>query len=117
MLTDHSLTITVLNVRSFPKHAIAISHSDMLLQTDVFCFTETQLLLNREITYTISENLDQFNFLRNSCNDQVFPFATEIELVFLKTAMQLDDPYYHSQNAAFRLILSSFSFCIENTLD
>ena len=34
----------------------------MLLQTDIlFCFTETQLLLNREVTDTISENLDQFN--------------------------------------------------------
>ena len=70
MLTDNSLTITLLNVRSLPKHAIDISHSEMLLQTDVFCFTETQLLLNREITDTISENLDQFNFLHNRCNDQ-----------------------------------------------
>ena len=70
MLTDNSLTITLLNVRSFPKHVIDICHSEMLLQTDVFCFTETQLLLNREITDTISENLDQFNFLHNRCNDQ-----------------------------------------------
>ena len=70
MLTYNSLAITLLNVRSFPKHAIDISHSEMLLQTDVFCFTETQLLLNREIADTISENLDHFNFLHNRCNDQ-----------------------------------------------
>ena len=66
MLTNNSLTITLLNVRTFPNHAIDISHSEMLLQTDVFCFTETQLLFNREIP----ENLDEFNFLHNRCNDQ-----------------------------------------------
>ena len=47
MLADNSLTITLLNVRLFPKHAIDISNSEMLLQTDIFCFTQTQLLLNR----------------------------------------------------------------------
>ena len=70
MLADNSLTITLLNIRSFPKHVVDIGHSEMLLQTDIFCFTETQLLLNREITDTISENLDQFNFLHNRCNNQ-----------------------------------------------
>ena len=31
MLTENSLTIILLNVRSFPKHAIDISHSEMFL--------------------------------------------------------------------------------------
>ena len=66
VLADNSLTITLLNIR----HAVDTAHSEMLLQTDIFCFTETQLLLNRKITDTISENLDQFNFLHNMCNDQ-----------------------------------------------
>ena len=57
-------------MRSLPKHAIDIGLSEMLLETDIFCFTETQLLSNQEVTYTISENLDQFSFLHNRCNDQ-----------------------------------------------
>ena len=70
MLADNSLIKTLLNIRSFPKQGVDIGHSEMLLQTDIFCFTEAQLLLNREMTDTISENLDQFNFLHNRCNDQ-----------------------------------------------
>ena len=69
MLADNLLTIILLNIISFPKHA-DIGQSEILLQTDIFCFTETQLLLNREITDTISEKLDQFNFLHTRCNHQ-----------------------------------------------
>ena len=32
MLEDNSLTITLLNIRLFPKHAVDIGHSEMLLQ-------------------------------------------------------------------------------------
>ena len=41
MLVDNSLTITLLNIRSFPKYAVDIGHSEMLLQTNIFSFTET----------------------------------------------------------------------------
>ena len=37
------LTITLLNTRSFHKHAIDIYHDRVLLNTDVLCLTETQI--------------------------------------------------------------------------
>ena len=32
---------------------------------------------------------------------KVFPLVAEIALIFLKTTIRLDDPYYRSQNAVF----------------
>ena len=56
MLADNSLAITLLNIRSFPKHAVDIGDSEMLLQTDIFCFTEAQLLLeSRNNRYNFRE--------------------------------------------------------------
>ena len=38
-----NLEITLLNIRSFNKHVIDVSHDTRLTGSDIICFTETQL--------------------------------------------------------------------------
>ena len=68
-LSDATLTVTLLNTRSFHRHAIDISHDQDLLNTDVLCLTETQLSPHQN-TSNISEILNDFCFLHNKCNDK-----------------------------------------------
>ena len=68
-ISDATLTVTLLNTRSLHRHAIDISHDQILRNTDVLCLTETQLLPNQH-TNTISEILNDFNYLHNNSNDK-----------------------------------------------
>ena len=43
VVTDDSITILLLNVRSPSKHASDIKSDGRLMSNDVLCFTETQL--------------------------------------------------------------------------
>ena len=44
-LSESSLTITLLNTRSLPKHAIDIAYDNIILESDLICLTETQVLI------------------------------------------------------------------------
>ena len=57
--SDATLMMTLLNTRSFYKHAIDISHDQVLLNTDVLCLTETQILPHQN-TSSISEVLIEY---------------------------------------------------------
>ena len=78
-----TLTVTLLNTRSLPRHAIDISHDQVLLNTDVLCLTETQLLPNED-TNNISEVMNNFEFLHNKSNDKFqsisFCYKSHIEI-------------------------------------
>ena len=43
IVTDDSVTILLLNVRSLSRHAYDIKSDGRLMSNDVLCFTETQL--------------------------------------------------------------------------
>ena len=43
IVTDDSITILLLNVRSLSKHTCDIKRDGRLMSNDVLCFTETQL--------------------------------------------------------------------------
>ena len=43
LVSDSTLTITLLNTRSLRKHAIDIVHDNILMDSDVICLTETQV--------------------------------------------------------------------------
>ena len=64
-----SLTITLLNTRSLQRHAIDIAHEQRLLDTDILCLTETQLMPDHN-TNNIDNTLHHFQFLHNKCNDK-----------------------------------------------
>ena len=49
-LSESSLTITLLNTRSLPKHAIDIAYDNIILESDLICLTETQVLINSDLT-------------------------------------------------------------------
>ena len=68
-LLDSTLTITLLNTRSLQRHAIDIAHNDTLLNTDILCLTETQLLPNQNTDH-ISQLLNDFEFCHNCCEDK-----------------------------------------------
>lgn len=61
-VSSHSFTFTLLNVCSFNKHGIDIKHVHRLLNRDVLCLKETQLLIGQS-TEKIEENLPEFVFL------------------------------------------------------
>ena len=67
--SNDALTMTLLNTRSFHKHAIDIYNDRVLLNTDVLCLTETQILSHQN-TNNISEVLTNFNYLHNKCDDK-----------------------------------------------
>ena len=67
--TKHSLTITLLNIRSLYKHAINISCYHLLLKNDIICLTETQILPNQDIT-VINNTLADFKILYNNSTDK-----------------------------------------------
>ena len=82
--TKDTLTITLLNIRSLNRHTIDIAYDQELLNTDVLCLTETQLLPDQN-TENVSETLSEFQFLHNQCNDKFqsisFCYKTSIELL------------------------------------
>ena len=82
--SDTTLTVTLLNISSLHRHAIDISHDQVLLNTDVLCLTETQLLPNYP-TNNISEELSNFSYLHNNSNDKYqsisFCYKAHIEIV------------------------------------
>ena len=67
--TKHSLTITLLNIRSLYKHAIDISCDHLLLKNDIICLTETQILPNQDTT-VIDNTLADFKILYNNSTDK-----------------------------------------------
>ena len=58
-VSSGSFAFTILNVHSRNKHAIDIRHDHRLLNTDVLCLTETQLVPGQG-TERIEENLPEF---------------------------------------------------------
>ena len=82
--SDATLTVTLLNTRSLHRHAIDISHDRVILNTDVLCLTETQLLPNYP-TNNIPEILSNFAYLHNNSNDKyqsiTFCYKAHVEIV------------------------------------
>ena len=85
-LTDNSIKVTLLNTRSFCKHAVDINKDPILLETDILCLTETQLLPDQN-TDKICNNLDQltkFEFVHKKDPDKIqslsVDFKNQIEI-------------------------------------
>ena len=68
-ISDDTLVITLLNTRSLHRHAVDILNDQELLNTDVLCLTETQLLPEQD-TNNISGVLSCFNYLHNISADK-----------------------------------------------
>ena len=72
-----------MNTRSLHRHAIDISNDQILLNTDVLCLTEAQLLPNQN-TNNISEVLNSFDFLHNKFDDKFqsisFCYKSHVEM-------------------------------------
>ena len=66
--TDSTLLVTLLNVRSLMKHSVDY----IIMESDVLCFTETQLLpnQNRSDIDTIKDQLAPFDISFNNDNDK-----------------------------------------------
>ena len=64
LLADSTLTVTLLNIRSFLKHAVDIVHDNILMESDVICLTETQIEIDSD-TSSISEMFTDFNICHN----------------------------------------------------
>ena len=58
-----SLIITLLNVRSLKKHSIDVKHDSNIFNSDMLCFTETQLLPSSNVN-GIRNNLFPFTLFR-----------------------------------------------------
>ena len=65
LVSNNTLTITLLNTRSLHRHALDIVHDKKLQNTDVLCLTETQLLPNQD-TNDITEVLYHFEYCYKS---------------------------------------------------
>ena len=82
--SDYALVITLLNTRSLQKHAIDIFNDHVLLNTDVLCLTETQLLPEQH-TSNISDVLSCFNYLHNIAADKFqsisFCYKSHVEII------------------------------------
>ena len=65
----NSLTINLLNVRSLHKHSTDIACDQRLLQSDLLCFTETQVLIEQS-TDSIKDCLRDFVILHNASPDR-----------------------------------------------
>ena len=63
-MTGNSLTVALLNMK-LGKHALDIAADNSLLNSDVICLTETQLLPNEDMSYVECE-LNQFILVYNS---------------------------------------------------
>ena len=83
VLSSDSLTFTLLNTRSLSRHAIDIAHDPQLLNTDILCLTETQLMPDQS-TNDIAETLHPFKFIHNKCNDKFqslsFCYKSHVEI-------------------------------------
>ena len=69
VLSNKSLTITLLNTRSLSKHAIDISVDNALLNSDILALTETQLLPDQN-NDSIENYLDNFTIIYNNSTDK-----------------------------------------------
>ena len=63
-----SLIVTLLNTRSFNKHKEDIKSDHHLMESDVMCFTETQITLNSFAESNLSFN--PFNVIQNNSIDR-----------------------------------------------
>ena len=83
VVSSSNLTISLLNTRSLNRHAIDIAHEQRLLNTDILCLTETQLVPNQS-TSDISNTLYHFKFCHNRSNDKYqsisFGYNSRIEI-------------------------------------
>ena len=68
-ITNESLTITLVNVRSFNKHATDISVDNTFINSDILALTETQLLPDQN-SDSIESFLDNFTIIYNNNNDK-----------------------------------------------
>ena len=69
-VTDDTITILLLNVRSHSKHVCDIKSDGRLMENDVLCFTETQLQ-HQHLLYSIEQYLENFRVFFNN-NDNKF---------------------------------------------
>ena len=67
--SDDTLSITLLNTRSLNRHAVDIASDKDLLNTDLLCLTETQLMPDQNNAH-INETLHQFDIIHNKCIDK-----------------------------------------------
>lgn len=67
-------TISLLNIRSLRKHSIDVKHDRNLFDSDIICFTETQLLSTTDDT-EIVENLHPFMIERQDHSDRYSSLA------------------------------------------
>ena len=65
LLTEKTFSLTLLNTRSLNKHAIDVAADNVFLESDVICFTESQLLPDQDTTH-IENTLNDFNMTYNS---------------------------------------------------
>ena len=82
--SDDTLVITLLNTRSLHRHAVDIWNDQELLNTDILCLTETQLLPEQD-TNNISDVLNCFNYLHNINADKFqsisFCYKSQVEVI------------------------------------
>ena len=70
IVTDDSITILLLNVRSLSKHSCDIKSEDRLMSNDVLCFRETQLQ-HQHLPNDIEQYFENFRIFFNN-NDNKF---------------------------------------------
>ncbi|XP_057310034.1 uncharacterized protein LOC130648031 [Hydractinia symbiolongicarpus] len=68
--SDNTLSITLLNTKSLPRHATDIDSDVALMNSDVLCLTKTQLYPNQD-TQSIENTLSSFN-VHHNCNPDKF---------------------------------------------
>ena len=77
------INISLLNIRSFKKHADDIICQTTMLNSDIICLTETQVCVGEDISYNLQKYKD-FHIIRNDNTDKfrslaVF-YANNIEI-------------------------------------
>ena len=103
-ITDpHTLTISLLNIRSLRKHSIDIKHDARLTQSDILALTETQLLPHHSDN-TIRDTLHPYELHRQDHqNDKYLSLA-----LCTKTSTNiLNKQYFESINALMFEILQT----------
>jgi len=65
-VSDNSIIVTLLNTRSYNKHKNDIKCDRILMESDLLCLTETQILLNSQC----DTMLDQFTLVSNNDMDR-----------------------------------------------
>ena len=80
-----SLTVSLLNTRSFVRHAVDINRTKKLMENNILCLTESQIT-NDTDRAEIFEQLSTFKVHFNSCGagNQNLTFCLGLNIVLLK---------------------------------